>query len=114
MRVKIQVSAVELIEPPENVLGRSVEVASTRAIREVIGQRYALQFFLKTPNIAKQEDDGGAIKPVRVDDRIEEEKALHHFVLIWFFGEMFVVLAEVNEKCNADAAFELMDPLFPL
>lgn len=51
---------------------------------------------------------------MRVDHGIEEEKALHHFVLAWFFGEMFVVLAEVYEKYNADAAFELMDPLFPL
>lgn len=114
MRVKIQVSEVELIEAPENVLGRSVEVASTRIIREVIAQRFALQFFLETPKIAKQEDDGGLVEPARVDHRIEEEKTLCDFVLVWFSRRMFVVLADVYEKYNAGAAFELMDPLFPL
>ena len=114
MRVKIQVSVVELIEAPENVLGRSVEVASTRIIREVIDQRFAPQFFLEAPNIAKQEDDGGAVEPARVDHGIEEEKTLCDFVLVWFSGRIFVVLADVHEKYNADATFELMDPLFPL
>lgn len=82
MRVNIQVSLVELIKARENVLGRTVEVASTCIIREVIDQRFALQFSLETPNIAKQEEDGGAVEPARVDHGIEEEKTLCDFVLV--------------------------------
>lgn len=73
---------VELIEAPENVLNRSVEVASTCTIREVIAQRFALQFFLETPRIAKQKDDGGLVEPLRVNHGIEEEKTLYDFVLV--------------------------------
>lgn len=52
-------------------------------------------------------------EPVRVYHGIEEEKTLCEFVLVWFSGRMFVVLAHVYKKDNADAGFELMDPLCP-
>ena len=73
--------AVHLVEAPEEVFGSTVDVFTTRVIREVLYQRRLLQFLSEEVNFVEEKDDGCSHEPSRVHNGIEENKGFHHAVL---------------------------------
>lgn len=63
---------IDLIESPQQILRRSVNIISSRVIREVVSQRRAAKLLLKKIDLVEEEDDTGAHEPSRIDDRIEQ------------------------------------------
>lgn len=46
--------SVYLVESPEKILGRLVDIIGARVIREVVGQRRVDQFFLENINLVQK------------------------------------------------------------
>ena len=63
---------VNLVESPQQILRRSINIISTRVVREVVAQRRAAKLLLEKIDLVEEEDDTGAHEPSRIDDRIEQ------------------------------------------
>lgn len=72
---------VHLVEPPEKVLGRLVDVDATGVVGEVVAQRRPPELLAEDVDLVQEEDDARPYEPPRVDDRVEQEETLHHSVL---------------------------------
>ena len=65
-------SPINLIESPQQILRRSVNIISSRVIREVVAQRRAAKLLLEKIDLVEEEDDTGAHEPSRIDDRVKQ------------------------------------------
>ena len=63
--------AVDLIEPPQQVLGRLVDVVAARVVGKVVGQWRSSEFLLKNIDLVEEENDTRAHKPPRIDYRVK-------------------------------------------
>jgi hypothetical protein len=94
--IKIEISAIDLIEAPEQILGRAVDVVAAGVVGKVVVERGARELELEEIDLVEEEDDAGAHEPARVDDRVEQHQAFHHPVLDWGWEHGLVV------DCSAD------------
>lgn len=104
--------AVDLVEAPEQVLGRAVDVVAAGVVWEVLVERGAAELLTEEVDLVEEEDDGGAHEPARVDDGVEEDEGLHHAVLVAFFEQDLVVFAEGDAEDDGGDVFEAVDPFF--
>lgn len=72
---------IDLIKPPKQVFGCSVEVVATRIVREVIDHRRPREFPLEKIDLIKEENDACSHEPSRIDDRVKEDQTFHHAIL---------------------------------
>ncbi len=76
-----QVRTINLVEPPEQILGSAVDVVSARVVWKVVGERRTTELLLEKIDLVQEQDYAGPHEPPRVDNGIEEHQALHHSVL---------------------------------
>ena len=50
-------------------------------VREISLQRRTAELRLEQVDLIQEENDAGSHEPSRVDDRVEEDKALYHAIL---------------------------------
>lgn len=81
LRIQIEVCPIHLVESPQEVLRRPVDVVTTRVVREVIAQGRFRKFRSEEIDFVQEQDDGCSHEPSRVDHRVEEHEGLHHSVL---------------------------------
>ena len=81
LRVQVEMRAIDLVEPPEQVFCRPVHVIPARVIGEIIAQGRLGQFRSEEVDFVKEENDGGTHEPSRVDDGVKENERFHHAVL---------------------------------
>ena len=110
----MEVRAVDLVEAPEQVLGRLVGIVAARVVLEVVAQWRPAELLLENVDFVEKQDDAGAHKPPRVDDRVKEQQTLHHAVLAALFQEHLVILAQGNAKYDRGHIFEAVNPLLTL
>ena len=68
LRIEVQVSSVDLIESPQQVLRRSVHVVPTRVVREVIAEGRPSQLLLEEIDLVEEENDTRSHEPPRIHD----------------------------------------------
>jgi hypothetical protein len=76
-----QVRTINLVKPPEKILGSAVDVVSARVVWKVVGEWRATELLLEKIDLVQEEDYASPHEPPRVDNGIEEYQALHHSVL---------------------------------
>ena len=74
--------AIDLVESPEQILCRTVDVVTARVVRKVIAERRPRKFRLEQIDLIEEKNDARPHEPAAVDDRVEEHQALHHAVLL--------------------------------
>lgn len=72
---------IDLVKPPEQILGRPIHVITARIVGEVVAQRRTRKLLAEQIDFVQEQDNTGALEPPRVDDRIEENQAFHHSIL---------------------------------
>lgn len=132
--IEVEMCSVDLVEPPEKVLRRPVDVVSTRVVGEVVDQGRSAELLLEQIDLVEEEDDARPHEPPRVDHRVEEDETLHHSVLhiasavsllearlrtkeahlIALFQQHLVVFAQGDAEDDRRDILETMDPLLPL
>lgn len=127
LRVKIKLSPVHLVEPPQQIFGRSVDVVATRVVGEVIPQRRSTELLFEEIDLVEEQNDAGSHKPSRIDDRIEEDQTFHHAILHWcqnpwfhflgccayligFFQKDLIVFTQRHTEDDGRNIFETVDP----
>ncbi len=55
--------AVDLVEPPEKVLGGSIDVVAAGVVGEVVAERRFEQLLLEEIDLVEEEDDAGPHEP---------------------------------------------------
>jgi len=73
LRVEVQVSPVDLVKSPEQILGSLVNIVSTRIVWEIVAERGPTKLLLEDINLVEEEDNTGPHEPSRVDHRVEEQ-----------------------------------------
>lgn len=71
--IKIQVGPVDLVKPPEQVLGRLPDIVPPGVVREVVAQWRPSELLPEDVDFVEEEDDTGSHEPPRVDDRVKEQ-----------------------------------------
>ena len=60
--------SVDLIEPPEQILGGSVDVISTRIIGEIVAQGRSSKLLPEQINLVQEQNDTCPHEPPGIDD----------------------------------------------
>lgn len=74
-------SSIDLVEAPEEIFGRPVDIVASGIVGEIVAQRRATEFLPEQINLVEEEDDTRAHEPSRIDDRVEQHQTFHHTVL---------------------------------
>lgn len=122
--------AINLVESPEDIFGRSLSVVTTGVVREVVHQWGAANLLLEKIDFVEEKDDTGPEEPSRIDDGIEKYKALHHSVLqqvslLWlmamrrthlftFLQQKLVIFTQRDAEYDGGNILEAVDPFLPL
>lgn len=70
--IEIEVRSIDLVKPPEQILGRAIHVITARIVGEVIAQRRTRKLLAEQVDFVQEQDDTSSLKPPRVDNRIKE------------------------------------------
>ena len=81
LRVEIKMCSVHLIEPPQEIFGRPVNIITTGVVREVVPERRPAELSLEEIHLVQEEDDACPHEPSRIDNRIEKHQTFHHAIL---------------------------------
>ena len=73
--------AIDLIEPPEKVFRRAIDIRAARVVGEIVAEWALLELRLEQIDLIQEEDDTRPHEPPRVDDRVKQHQALHHPIL---------------------------------
>lgn len=73
--------AIDLVEPPQQVFGRTVHIVTTRIVGEEIAERRTSQFVLEKIDFVEKQDNTRSHEPSRIHDRVKEDQTFHHSVL---------------------------------
>lgn len=73
---------IYLVESPQQVLGGSIDIISTRVVGEEIPQRRSSQFVFEEIHFVEEKDDTRPHEPSRVHHRIEKNQTFHHTILL--------------------------------
>ena len=79
--IHTQPRPIRLRKPPQNVLGRLIDVRSTSELWEIPLQRHLWQLGFEHVDLVQEQDDGRPEEPSRVDDRFEQDERLRHAFL---------------------------------
>jgi len=129
LRVEIKMCSVHLVEPPQEIFGRSVDIVTSGIVWKVIPKRRPTELLLEQIDLVQEEDDACPHKPSRIDHRVEKHETFHHAILEWrqleplmdheechlvaFFQKYLIILAERHAEYNGCDILETMDPLLP-
>jgi len=75
------VRPIDLVEPPQQILCRAIDVVAARVVRKIVDQGRLAQFLAEEIDLVQEQDDACPHEPARVDDRVEQDETLHHAVL---------------------------------
>ena len=81
LRVEVEICTVDLIESPEQVLGRSVHIIATRVIGEIVAERRSRKLELEEIDLVQEQDDAGPHEPPGIDHRVKQDQTFHHSIL---------------------------------
>jgi len=65
-------STIDLVKPPQKVLGCSIDIISARIIWKVLVQWRTGQLLSEQVDFVEEEDDTRPHEPSRIDDRVKE------------------------------------------
>lgn len=83
LRVEIKMCSVHLVEPPQEIFGRSVDIVTSGIVWEIICKRRPTELLLEQIHLIQEEDDACSHEPSRIDDRVEKHQTFHHSILEW-------------------------------
>ena len=89
---QVQVCSVELLEPPEDILHRLVDIGASDIVREVLLHRRVRKLLDKDVDLVQTEDDCRSAEPHGVHDGLEEVQRLLEPVLCRRLEQRLVVL----------------------
>lgn len=72
LRVQVQVCSVDLVEPPQQVLGGAIDIIPTRVIWKVIAKWRSRKLRFEQIDLVEEQDNTGSHEPPAIDYRIEE------------------------------------------
>lgn len=81
LRIEIEVSTIDLVEAPQQILGSSICVIASRVVGEVFRERRLAQLLPKKIDLVEEQNDTRPHEPSRVDHRVEKHQTFHHTVL---------------------------------
>lgn len=81
LRIQVEVRPIDLVETPQQIFRRAIDIVAARIIRKIISQRRPAQFLFEQVNFVEKEDNAGAHEPARIHNRVEQDKTFHHSVL---------------------------------
>lgn len=73
--------SIDLIEPPQQIFGRTVDIIATGIVWEVVPKRRPTKLLLEQIHLVEEEDDACPHEPSRVDHRVEKHQTFHHAIL---------------------------------
>lgn len=73
--------SIHLIESPEEVFRRPINIVAAGVVREILAQRRSPEFLPKQVDFIQEQDDACSHEPAGVDNRIKQNQTLHHSVL---------------------------------
>lgn len=73
--------AIDLIEPPQQVLGSSIDVITTRIIWEVFAQWRTTKLLPEQVDFVEEQNNTRPHEPSRINDRVKKNETLHHPIL---------------------------------
>lgn len=81
LRIKVEVGPIDLIETPQQIFRRSIDIIASRVVGKIIPQRRSTQFLFEEIHFVEEEDNAGAHEPARIHHRVEQDQTFHHSVL---------------------------------
>jgi hypothetical protein len=72
LRIEVQVGPINLVESPQEIFGRPVDIVSAGIVGKVVGKWAPGQLHLEQIDLVQEEDYTGPHKPTAVDNRIEQ------------------------------------------
>ena len=65
-------SSVDLVEPPQQILGRTIDIIAARVIWKVIAKWRSRKLRFEQIDLVEEQDNTGSHEPPAIDYRVEE------------------------------------------
>ena len=122
---------VDLVEPPQKILGRTIDIITARVVRKIRSQGRPTQLSLEQVDLVEEENDARPREPPRIHDGVKKDQTFHHAILpghcklfakmtstmtgcpylITFLQQYLIVLTQRYAEDDGRDIFEAMNPL---